>query len=108
MKTSWVITREDYENYKASRWDRPSAEKIRLYYGGFNKGKTMFDDEMKDLAMVYKSAIVDIHKKLDSSLPSLLHYMKEFVELHEQKEDVEERLENLMAKLNPNEEEEDE
>ena len=109
MKMGWVISLEDVEKYKKERLDRPSAKQIRAYYGGFNmiRRKPMFDDELKDLALVYRSTLEGLDEQIDDRLPALLHYMKEFVQLHEQKDAIEEKLENLIAKVNPKEQEDE-
>lgn len=105
MQVRWKFTQEDLEKYKKERLNRPSAAQIRKYYGGFKlnmiRRKPMFDDELKDLALVYKSTLEKLDDELEDKLTPLLYYMKEFIQLHEQKEAIEEKLENLIAKVNP-------
>lgn len=83
----------------------------RKYYEGFKVGreKKMFEEELKDLEMVYKKTLIDLHKQVEDCLPSLLHYMEEFVTLHKQNEQVRERLDALLAKTGrePQDDEED-
>lgn len=109
MQVRWKFSQEDLEEYKKQRLNRPSASQIRKYYGGFKlnmiRRKPMFDDELKDLALVYKSTLEKLDDELEDKLSPLLHYMKEFIQLHEQKEAIEEKLENLIAKVNPTGEE---
>ena len=95
----WVINHSDYEK---ERLRRSSAEALRKYYGGFKyneiKRKPMFQDELNDLEMVYKSTLVNLHKQVEACLPSLLHYMEEFLKLHKQNEEVREKLDVLYEK----------
>lgn len=71
------------------------------YYEGFNVGreKTMFQDELKDLEIQYKDTLVNLHKKVEDCLPSLLYYMEEFVTLHKHNEAIREKLDALLEKL---------
>lgn len=126
------ITKKDLEDYKHIRLTRPSAGQIRKYYSGFRQSmkekedtqkwferilgtntlrltreKKMFDDELKDLSMVYKITLSEVEDNIDRALPRLLQFMKEFIHLHDQKEMVEEKLENLLAKFNPEESEDE-
>jgi len=106
----WVIDCKDYEK---ARMDRSSAKACRKYYGGFKLNminrRPMYKDELQDLEMVYKKTLVDLHKQVENILPSLLHYMEEFLTLHKQNEAVREKLDVLLAKLGrPAEEEGDE
>lgn len=103
MKIDWKMTEQEVEEYKHIRLSRPSAGQIRKYYSGFNTTRRtqMFEDEMKDLAMVYKHAIEDVDTEMSLMIPSLVYRMKEFIELYDRQEAIEEKLNNLIAKLNP-------
>lgn len=72
----------------------------RKYYEGFNVGreKKMFQEELRDLEITYKAALVGLHKEVESVLPSLLYYMEEFVTLHKKNEAIREKLDALLAK----------
>lgn len=84
MKVRWKFGLDELEKHK---------EKIRK--------PQMFDDEMKDLAMVYKSGIEQASQQLSNVMPNLVHFMQQFIELYETKECMEEKLENLIDKINP-------
>lgn len=58
----------------------------------------MYQDELNDLEIVYKSTLVNLHKQVEDCLPSLLHYMEEFLNLHKQNEAIREKLDVLLAK----------
>lgn len=72
----------------------------RKYYEGFKVGreKKMFEEELNDLEKSYKAVLGHIHKQVEDCLPSLLHYMEEFVTLHKQNEEVRDKLDALLAK----------
>lgn len=93
----WTL---DLEEYAKLRMDRPSPEAIRKYYGGFKMAamQGMFDDEFEDLEMMYKSSLVHLEKEVADCLPSLLHYMEEFLKLHKTNEAIREKLDALFAK----------
>lgn len=95
----WVV---DYKDYDKQRLDRPSAESVRRYFQGFKfnmiNRRPMYQDELNDLEMVYKKTLVDLHEKVEDCLPSLLHYMQEFLTLHNQNEAIREKLDVLLAK----------
>lgn len=100
MKTqSWVI---DYKDYEKQRLDRPSAEACRKYFGGFKfnmiNRRPMFQDELSDLEIVYKTALKNYAKEVEEVLPSLLYYMEKFLIVHKQNEAVREKLDVLLAK----------
>lgn len=59
----------------------------------------MFEDELEDLELVYKSTIRDLHEKVEDVLPSLLYYMEEFLSIHKQNEAVREKLDVLLEKM---------
>jgi hypothetical protein len=82
----------------------------RKYYEGFRVGreKKMFEEELKDIELTYKGTLIHLHKQLEDCLPSLLHYMEEFLTLHKQNEEVRDKLEALLAKTGRENEEDDE
>lgn len=96
----WTIKKEDLENYYEQRMNRATAKALREYYGGFNiyNRRPMYQEELKDLELVYKSTLNQLQKQVEDCLPSLLMYMQEFVSLHKQKEAVREKLDALLAK----------
>lgn len=85
-------------------WDKIKVEIDRNNL----EGKTMFDEELKDLVLTYKGTRVKIHEDIRDILPSLLHYMEKFIDLHKQDEAICDKLERLLQKVGGNEEEEDE
>jgi hypothetical protein len=95
----WVV---DYKDYNKQRLDRPSAESVRRYFDGFKfnmiNRRPMYQDELNDLEMVYKKTLVDLHEQVEQCLPSLLHYMEQFLTLHKQNEAIREKLDVLLAK----------
>lgn len=80
--------------------NRPSAEQIRKYYGGFNKinRSPMYKDELDDLEQVYESALDELEQDTERRLPILVYEMKNFLSLYVKTEDITEKLENLRAK----------
>ena len=100
---NWIISKEDYLDYRQKRLDRPSAESIRKYYSGFKglrmKDDPIFKDELDDLEGVYTSTLRAVNSRINDILPSLLYYMGEFVELHNQSGEIAEKLDNMRAKL---------
>lgn len=90
------------QEYLDGYWDRSSPEALRKYYRGFKfntiKRRPMFIEELKDLEIVYKGTLVQLHKQVEGCLPSLLHYMEEFLSLHKQNEAIREKLDGLLAK----------
>lgn len=110
MKTvRWIV---DLKDYNKQRLDRPSVESVRRYFNGFKfnmiNRRPMFQDELNDLEIVYKSTLVNLHKQVEDCLPSLLHYMEEFLSLHKQNEAIREKLDVLLAKTGKQPEEEGE
>jgi hypothetical protein len=95
----WVI---DYKDYEKQRLDRPSVQAVRKYLGGFGYNKInrrpMFQDELNDLEIVYKTALKNYAKEVEDVLPPLLHYMEQFLTLHKQNEAIREKLDVLLAK----------
>ncbi len=58
----------------------------------------MFQDELKDLKLVYKTTLSNLHQDVVKCLPPLLHYMEQFLTLHKQNEAIREKLDVLLAK----------
>lgn len=102
----WTIDMKDLgrsyrQAYKV--WDRyykNCAIDRQKYYEGFNVGreKVMFQQELKDLETVYKTALENYAKEVEDVLPSLLHYMEKFLTLHKQNEAIRDKLEDLLEK----------
>ena len=67
----------------------------------------MFQEELNDLEMVYKKTLVDLHQQVEHCLPSLLHFMEDFITLHKQNEAVREKLDALLAKTGRGSQEEE-
>jgi hypothetical protein len=105
----WVVNLKDYNK---QRLDRPSVESVRRYFAGFKfniiNRRPMFQDELNDLEIVYTSTLENLHKQVEDCLPSLLHYMEEFLSLHKQNEAIREKLDVLLAKTGRRNEEEGE
>jgi hypothetical protein len=78
------------------------------YYESFRvkMEKNMFEKELNDLENTYKAVLKELDKQVEDCLPSLLHYMKEFVELHGQTDEVRHKLNALLAKTGRENEEE--
>lgn len=70
------------------------------YYEGFNaaRERVMFNEELKDLEIVYKTALKNYAKEVEDILPTLLHYMDKFLTVHKQNEAVREKLDTLLEK----------
>lgn len=81
----------------------------RKYYQGFNFGreKTMFQDELGDLEIVYKTALKNYAKEVEDVLPSLLYYMEKFLTVHKHNEAIREKLDILLEKTGRQSQEED-
>lgn len=96
----WVITMKDLEDYKKLRLDRPSSAAVLKYYKGFKRtGDIMYDDEMKDLEAIYQKKLKDVSETQKKFiLPSLVYEMKEFIRNYDEYEMVKEKLDNLLAK----------
>ena len=117
---TWTIDMHDLDrNSRESskiwaRHFRRRAIDRQKYYEGFNVGreKQMFKEELKDLEIVYKTALKNYAKEVEDVLPSLLHYMEKFLVVHKQNEAIREKLDNLLEKTGrgseDNEGEEDE
>lgn len=100
---TWTIKLEDLYTKSRKHWDRLKVLKEidqRAYYEGFNVGreKQMFQEELKDLETVYKSALKNTAQDIEEILPSLLHYMEKFVNANKQSEAIREKLFALLAK----------
>ena len=65
----------------------------------------MFKEELDALERVYLVGISQTCGEIESVLPSLLHYMEKFVDLHKDLEGVEEKLDVLREKMGKNKEE---
>lgn len=113
---TWTIKLEEAYRQSKKHWDKLDLLREidrRTYFEGFNVGreKKMFQEELKDLELTYKATLLNLHKQVENVLPSLLHYMEEFVTLHKKNEAVREKLDTLLAKTgrgNEDEEEDDE
>lgn len=102
----WTIDMNDIghsfrKSYKV--WDRyykNAAIDRQKYYEGFNVGreKVMFQQELKDLETVYRSALDNYEKELEEILPSHLYYMEKFLTLKKQSEAISDKLEDLLEK----------
>jgi hypothetical protein len=95
----WVVNLRDYDK---QRLDRPSVESVRRYFDGFKfnmiNRRPMYQDELNDLEMVYKKTLADLQGKVEDCLPPLLHYMQEFLTLHNHNEAIREKLDVLLEK----------
>jgi hypothetical protein len=95
----WVVTRKDLDDYKKERLDRPCSEAIRKYYRGLlPKRKPMYDDEIKDLELIYRKQLVEATTGMEDIMPSVLFEMRAFIKLQEELAMVREKLDNLLAK----------
>lgn len=99
----WTIKLEDVYAKSRKHWDRMNILREidrRAYYEGFNVGreKKMFQEELKDLETVYKTALKNNAEDIADILPSLLHYMEKFVNANRQSEVIREKLFALLAK----------
>jgi hypothetical protein len=83
-----------------SDYFRKGAIERQKYYEGFNVGreKKMFQEELKDLEIIYKRDLIQLQRKVENCLPALLYYMEEFLNLHKQNEEVREKLDVLFEK----------
>jgi hypothetical protein len=121
MEYSWTIRYKDFLEYKRHMKDKAHTDLIRkyiremaiaerAYYEGFKpaKERVMFKEEIEDVEKVYGSVIASTNNSIKEILPSLLHYMEEFVNLHGKKDVMEEKLAVLKAKLGKGDKEESE
>lgn len=94
----WIVDNKDYDKI---RMERSSKAAWKKYYTGFNKidRKPMYKDELQDLENVYKHTLHNIQAQERNVMPSLIHYLEEFLELHKQKEAINEKLDVLLQKL---------
>lgn len=121
MEYKWTINYEDFLEYKKSMKNKAHNELIRRYiremaiaergyYEGFKpaKERVMFKEEIEDIENVYQSVLNSTNDALEDMLPTILHYMEEFVNLHAKRDAVGEKLATLKIKLGkdkPSEEE---
>lgn len=92
-----VAYRKLYDNFL----DNSSLTTLEKYYRGFgyNKRGPMFEEELKDLEGAYVTTLKSLHKEVEDVLPSLLHYMEEFITLHKQNAVMSEKLDVLREKM---------
>jgi hypothetical protein len=99
MQIDWIV---DSSEWDEQRLDRPSAESVSRYFRGFNfnkpKRRPMFEDELRDLEIVYRKTLDDLDEQVQICLPSLLVFMEQFLKLHKQNEAIREKLDVLLAK----------
>jgi hypothetical protein len=97
----------------AYKWDGIIKRRDQImhqkYYEGFNVGreKAMFQQELKDLETVYKTALENYEKEIEDILPSHLYYMEKFLTLKKQHEAISEKLEDLLEKTGRKPQDED-
>lgn len=117
MEYNWAINYKDVLEFKKKnkshnelirRYIREMAIAERAYYEGFKpaKEKVMFKEEIDDIEKVYEQAVVDTDQEIKQILPSLLHYMGEFYDLHSKRDIMTEKLEVLRTKLGKEKEDE--
>lgn len=94
----WQISQKDLDDYREERLNRPSAKQIRQYYKGLAYGeKPMFEDEIKDLEKIYRDRLEEINEVDAYSMEVFVQKMETFVKRYREKEQIQEKLENLLA-----------
>lgn len=113
---TWTIKLEEVYAASKKHWDKLKLLREvdrRAYFEGFKVGreKKMFQEELKDLEITYKAALLNLSKQEGIIMPSLLYHLEEFLNVHKKVEAVREKLDTLLAKTGrccEEEEEEDE
>lgn len=96
----WIISENDYQDYSKNRLNRPSANQIRKYYGGFRMQRDeIFGDELSDLEKVYTATLDEMQENISNILPTMLVYMDKFLEYNKKSDVIREKLECLKAKI---------
>lgn len=70
--------------------------------------RNMFREELSELEIAYKTNLSELNRKIEGTLYPLLHYMEEFVNLHNENRIVSDKLDLLIGKLEVLDGEEDE
>jgi hypothetical protein len=60
--------------------------------------KSIFKEELKDAEELYRKNLVELEHQICGIMPSLIYYMKNFIEAHTAKDDYIEKLEALLIK----------
>ena len=109
MHATWTVSQEVLDTYRNSlkAWKKLDIQREidrKKYFEGFNVGreKQMFKEELDDLEKVYEHSLNGAKRKIEDVLPSLLHYMEEFVCANKALEGVEEKLDVLREKMGKN------
>lgn len=71
------------------------------YYQGFGVGeeKEMFKEELEALKTAYEDEIQHNSRKISSKLMYLVNVMEDFIDLYRDNEEIEEKLDILMEKM---------
>lgn len=113
----WTINYQDYVRFSKMHQGKNLKNLLRkldvaeqAYYEGFKPGreKVMFEQEIDDIEKVYEKIVKDVDESIEDILPSLLHYMELFVQMHAKKDSVAEKLATLKVKLGKDKKEEKE
>lgn len=87
-------------------WDNPSRDAKLKYYAGFSypkkikREKEMFKEELEDLEKMYIEKLKIAQSEMEYINPSLVHYMKEFIQHYEEEQKIKIKLESLQHKKN--------
>lgn len=63
------------------------------------KRSDMYTKELEELEVIYTKTVEELTKEVEHMLPHLLVYMSKFVELHNKKDEVLDRLDDLLEKM---------
>lgn len=112
MEFKWNIVYDDFLEYKKMMKDNAFKKRIReyireraieekAYYEGFKpaKEKVMFKEELADVEKMYASTKQEMLDKIKDVSPTMIYYMKKFIEAYEQGLDIQEKIDILNEKL---------
>lgn len=99
----WTVDYKNLNRISQRAWHRFNRlRKIdeQKFYAGFKLGvdKHMFEEELKDLEIAYRARIQKCDEEMEYTLPNVIEYMKDFIKAYECKEEIREKLENLIEK----------
>lgn len=100
-KSLFDMTSEEFAILFDDWWDKPSTQTAKKYYDGFKyntKRKQMYENELKDLELMYLKALGHIKDDLEAVEDVITPYMKRSIALKDQKSLLESKIKALNAK----------
>jgi hypothetical protein len=103
-KEYWDRKSTESLNKNLHYWDQTSLEERKKYYQGFAyrkpqpMEKEMYKEELEDLEKIYIEKLKAAKETMEYINPSLVHYMKKFIETYEEECNMNSKLSNLRYK----------